>query len=275
MTAHPHFLSVLLFALCTGLAHAQTTLVVAPSHLFFNYTEFDTNNKQLNNERGGIPGLQLSLNTNISERVSASLHATHFENDVSYTGLTNKGEQHSTRTDEKITSHGAQLNIRIAKNNHVQLDNFLALRQNEWQRDIRPRGNIAGLFEVYDWLETAIGLRLTIEHSPSLSWVVEASRLHTGLFEQHPPTIYIDLSQNGGTNTTLNIGPEYGSRISLAINKQLLPKLSLGIKSYYESWDFGRSNTVITYVGTVQVAVTEPRSETRNHGFQLNISYML
>ena len=271
---HSLYLTILFFTLYSSISNAQTTLAVEPTHHYFNYTEFDINDNQLNKERGWMPGLQVELSTSITESLSTSFSFTELENDVAYIGLTNKGRAMTTRTDEKITSLGAQLQLRLVKNNRSQIHTFITLQQKEWQRDIRPNGPIAGLYEVYEWLETGIGVRLYEEISPSLSWAIEISKLSNGLFDQHSPTIYVDLSQIKGGTTTLDIGTDDdGSRLAAEINYRILPQLNLGLHGYVESWDFGRSNTAISQGGEKEFAVTEPRSQTRNHGVKLFAAY--
>ncbi len=264
--------TIVLFFSFAGPSSAQTTFVVAPTYHYFHYTEFDATNQELNRERGWMRGLVLGLSMDFTEVISVSIHQAHLKNDVAYIGYTNKGNYVSTRTDEQIKYLAARLNLRLLNRSNMQLHSFIALRQHEWQRGIRAKAGVAGLFEMYEWLETAAGLRWVIKTSSTWGGVVEASMLHTGLFDRYAPSIYVDLAELNAGAASLTMEPKLGSRFSIAVNKHLNPRLSFGIKAYYESWDFGRSNAALSKGGAQMLLVTEPRSETRSYGVQVMLT---
>jgi len=257
-------------------ANAQTTLGLATTYHFFDYTEFDTFGNKYNKERGGIPGLELALKIKyFNQRLKSSLSATLLESDVKYTGRTNRGALHTTRTDERIAILSMRTQLLFSHRSNRRFWTFLSLRNYEWQRDIRPKNNIAGLFEVYEWLETSAGIRLNIENKNVPSWAVEVSLLHTGLFNYFSPTIYVDLAQVEGGTTTLDLGSDTGYRLLFEISQNIQHNMKVSVLTYHESWDFGRSNTQFSTGGARQLLVTEPRSETRNSGLQFRLEISL
>ena len=63
---------------------AETQFSIAPSLLFFDYTEYSFNNSVLNNETGTIPGVQLHLNTAINKQLAIDLEIVNYDGDVDY-----------------------------------------------------------------------------------------------------------------------------------------------------------------------------------------------
>ena len=73
---------------------AEIQLSVAPSLLFFDYTEFGFDNSELDSEKGTIPGVQFNLSTPINEQLIIEFEFAGYDGNVDYDGQTNRFTNH-------------------------------------------------------------------------------------------------------------------------------------------------------------------------------------
>ena len=252
----------ILCALFSASLRSETVIAVAPAFLHFDYTEYNTSNRVLDRETGWIPGLQLVGNTKITEYLRMEFSAATYHGAVDYTGHTNKGRAHETRTDETLTHAGARLTGRLT----AQTNLFLGMQFREWRRDIRDNNGVFGLFEIYRWQELSAGAEAVLLTNSTQQWRVEVSGLKV-----INPELFVDLGRVNAGTANLRLGEEFGSRFKLTWIYFLSDPWAMNVNAYVELWDFGRSDLQRTSNGAT--LVSEPRSETRNAGVQLAVQY--
>ncbi len=245
--------------------YAETTFVISPSLLHFDYTEFSTTNHELDRETGWLPGLEASLNQTITPDWLLSINTSYFQGTVDYNGETQAGVPHTTDTDTNLFRLGAQVNRLIYKN----ISLFVGAQAHQWKRDIKDNNNISGIYEVYKWREYSVGLNSDFSFTQK-----DIINLQASFLLIRDATILVDLSRVNLGTTTLDLGDGTGARLNLSWVHQYKNNISYGLGLFFEAWQFGRSNTKQTQNSSAIIFVTEPRSETRNIGLQFNIEYL-
>ena len=257
----------ILFALIIHSANlkAETQLSIAPSLLFFDYTEFGFNDNVLNNETGTLTGVHLHLNTAINEHLAIEFEISGYDGDVNYNGYTQSGQPISTSTDENIIRYGVRIITPLLNNTNI----FISTIFHQWDRDIQGKGTVIGIFEKYQWQEISAGIKTGLWRTEQSSWFAEAAILKT-----INPEMHVDLSEADFGSTNLRLGTDTGVRFQLSWIKTNTNGQSYGINAFYETWDFGISDTNTTSGGTTSISVFEPRSESRHAGIQFQLGFL-
>ena len=263
-TALPIILTILLLLLLPLSVKAEAELSIAPSLLHFDYTEFGFNNSELNNETGTILGTQLDLNTTINEKLSIEFEISHYDGNVNYDGRSQSGVAITTATNENVFRYGVKIITSLIYNTDI----FLSTTFHQWDRDIQGKDTILGIFEKYQWREISAGIKTKLWSTKQSSWFAEAAILKT-----INPEMHIDLSEADFGSTNLKLGTDTGARFQLSWVKSDTNKRSYGINAFYETWDFGISDSNTTSGGTTSISIYEPRSETRHSGIQFLLSF--
>ncbi|MDH5611394.1 MAG: hypothetical protein OEY66_02915 [Gammaproteobacteria bacterium] len=243
---------------------AEVQFSIAPSLLFFDYTEFNFNGSELNNETGTIPGIQLNLNTTINSHLDIKLSIAGYDGNVNYDGYTQFGSAIATTTDENIFRYSMHISTPLLNNANI----FLSTTFHQWKRDIQGKGTVLGIFEKYQWREVSIGINTIFWTNEQGSWLAEAALLKTV-----NPEMYIDLSEADLGSTNLNLGTDTGARFQLSWVAKNTSNQNYGFSIFFETWDFGISDSNTTSGGTTSVSVYEPRSETRHSGIQFIVGF--
>jgi hypothetical protein len=251
---------------CYGFDKSSTQLILSPSLLHFDYTEFSTTNKVLDRETGWLPGVEARLNHALPSDWSIGLYTSYYQGTVNYDGQTQSGTPHTTDTGTEFFRLGAQLEKIILANTGL----FISAQTHQWERDIHDNNNISGITETYDWIEYSAGINYGFYINNK-----DFVQLNAGLLITRNAEIYVDLSRVNLGSTTLDIGDGTGGRLKLDWSRQHSETMQYGLGLFFEAWDFGRSNTRATEGGSNIVYVTEPRSETRNIGLMFNFKYLI
>lgn len=262
-TALPVTLVIPLLLLLPPSAKAEVQFSIAPSLLYFDYTEFSTSGTTLDKETGWIPGVQFHLNKQFNEQWTVELELTTYDGNVNYDGHTQAGTAHSTNTDETIFKLGAR--IKTPLTTHTNL--VFGTKYNKWERNISNNNDILGLLEIYRWWEISAGITGEFWKTETQSWLIEANLLRT-----INPTIHVDLSRADYGKTNLNLGTDWGTRLQLFWVHKHTSNWQYSFNIFYETWNFGRSNSQATTGGTNTATVYEPYSETRHKGLLLAIT---
>lgn len=249
----------------SAVSFAETQLTISPALLHFDYTEFSTTDQELDNESGWLPGLEAKLSHSFASDWSFAIVSAYYSGTVDYVGQTQSGTPHTTDTETDLFRIGGQINKEVYKK--IRL--FFGAQSHQWNRDIKDTDNVSGIDETYKWLEYSIGLNSDIIIRDN-----EVLNLEAAYLMIRNGTINVDLSRVNLGTADLDLGDGSGARFSLSWKKNYQENTRYGIGLFYETWDFGRSNTKQTQNSTTIVFVTEPRSETRNIGLQFNIEYM-
>jgi hypothetical protein len=261
--------SLILFAFvisnnCYSSNESNTQLILSPSLLHFDYTEFSTSDQVLDRELGWLSGIEAKLSHAITAGWLIKIHSSYYQGTVNYTGQTQTGTPHTTNTETKLFRFGGRIEKSIYKKAHL----FIGAQSHKWQRDIKDNNNISGIDETYKWIEYSIGLNSDIFINQKDIFNIEAAYLIT-----RNGTIDVDLSRVNFGSTTLDLGDGTGGRLNLNWKRISENNTRYGLSLFFEGWDFGRSNTKQTQGGSSSAFVTEPRSETRNIGLRFNIEY--
>lgn len=244
---------------------AETQFSIAPSLLFFDYTEFGFDDNVLNNEAGAILGIQSKLKTRINDQLKLELTLDNYDGNVDYSGYSQQGTAINTNTDETLLRYG----LRVTTPLHNNTDIFLSTTSHQWKRNIHGTGSILGIFEKYEWQEISLGVKTQFWTKPQNSWFAEAAVLKI-----IKPKMYIDLSSADYGSTNLNLGAETGVRFQLSWLNTSLKQKNYGFNVFYEAWDFGVSESNTTKGGATSISVYEPRSETQHFGIQFLLGFL-
>ena len=249
----------------SSIVSAKTDLTLSPSLIYFDYAEFNTIDKQLNNETGWLPGVSASVGYSVDSSWSLGIFTAYYDGTVDYDGQTQTGSPHETDTGTRFIRVG----LRIGRVLTPELGVFILGQSHEWQRNIYDNNNVSGVSETYEWMEYAAGIAYYKNLNSRNTITTEAS-----LILVRNADIYVDLSRIDYGTTDLDIGDGTGGRLNIEWNRQHDESSRYGVGVFLEGWDFGRSNTRPTSGGSSSLIVTEPRSETRNIGLKFNIKYM-
>lgn len=242
---------------------AEVELSIAPSLLYFDYTEFSTGGTVLDNESGWMPGVQFQINKEFSSIWEVEIELGIYGGNVDYSGHTQAGNDHSTTTDETVYVLGANVKTPLT----TAVDLIFGLKDSEWKRDINDNNGIYGLLEIYRWNEISAGIATEFLKTETQTWRVEASLLRI-----INPTLHVDLSRADYGTTDLNLGEEWGGRLRLSWLHEHAPNWQYDFNIFYEGWSFGRSNSRATTGGVNSGTFYEPYSETQYVGVQLIIT---
>jgi len=136
-----------------------------------------------------------------------------------------------------------------------------------WQRDIQSVGSISGLDETYRWWSAQTGLNLEWRRGASLLF------LDGRLTRTLDPQVDVDFHHTFDS-ASLDLGERWGWITELAWRHRISPRLSAGLKAFYESWDIGKSELeTLTVNDTPAGSVFQPRIENRNYGFIIDLRH--
>lgn len=231
----------------------------------FDYVEYDDNNVFLDGESGLIPGAILKLKLQ-GQKVYGAFNWQLYGNKIEYDGQTQAGVPAKTDSIAIIFDSDAKIgfNFTEARNHAV----YLGLGYRYWYREILNgqdiNGNpVSGLLEEYHWYYGLVGYEagFTLSEKTSIGFDFRITKMLSAK---------MDVEFGGFDATQVNLGNEYGYRISLPV-KMKVSRSSIIVAPYYESIDIGKSNTVRLTQGGVptNTVIYEPRSETRNVGIEL------
>lgn len=244
------------------LAYADT-IEVTPSLYYFQYQEFDSGNRVLDEEKGLLPGLKLVFNHSVSGGIIET-HGSFFSGEVDYKGQTQSGAPHVTDTSERLIKLG--LKWRPNETESIPGRLFLGFQYWDWDRDIQTRNGVLGLHEIYTWNELELGLKFESEIKQHSGYWLEISAFYV-----FNPKLELLLPSS---NLNLNLGQEPGFRIRAGKTWGNTDGLYGSFNLFAEYWEFGRSNTVFTNDFFGQAAfLVEPRSESLHTGLELSINF--
>jgi hypothetical protein len=238
----------------------------------FNYKEFADDGTLLDRENGLIPGVVAGFLRTEKEWGVAGDFSYH-DGAVDYTGQTNSGIPITTRSDARIADLSMRVEHRQIGKADVEYGRLYGgLGLHSWERNVRSTQTaggayVSGVFEIYQWWYGFIGFKTDMVAKPSWSWALDARLTRT-----FDPRVHVDFL-GLYDNTSLDLGPRFGARLSLPWRYALDRVSALSIEPYFERWDLGRSNDMTLTRGGVAVGgIFEPRSETRSYGLTLSLS---
>lgn len=247
------------------------TLSVGGSAQNYGYREVSDSGHLLNKETGGLPGVALSLGYAFDQwQIVGDLH--HHRGDVTYEGKTNNGIPITTRTNQSLSRVSMRAEYWPITVTAVNYALYFGAGLHDQVRDIQPTrassgAPVSGLFETYQWWLGFLGAKMVMHQSDRVNWQIDARLTSTV-----KPTVTIDF--NGRFDTTrLELGERWGVRLELPWKYSLSPNTQIMVVPFAEKHTLGRSSTTaLTSRGIPTGAIYEPRSESRNFGFQIGVS---
>ncbi|PID42281.1 MAG: hypothetical protein CSB48_10870 [Proteobacteria bacterium] len=228
------------------------------------YREYDDSGDKLNQEKGNLPGLDLvyrSGNADWKWRLGWQI----MSKDIDYQGKTNLGNRFTTLTDERIDSFYAEAEWTLLPS----LSAIAALKRVEWDRQIRARGAILGLNEVYNWHQVELGVEYQVFSRGAWQWLIEGRVIRIVR-----PTVKIDLTRSRLGSPRLIMQDKNGYSAGLAMRYQASPTVHLTSRLNCRYWSFGASD--LTEVGDriIPVRIQEPKSRSALTSSSVGIDYL-
>lgn len=228
----------------------------------FHYAEFGSDGAVLDTEHGSLDGLnfRLTKNTGVFE-VEASGGYQHGR--VGYTGKTNLGTPHFTRTREVINDLSLRAGWWLGSTQALMPYVGLGLRG--WERDIASTTNVGGLNENYRWKYAWVGAKV-------MAYQRETSRVIVDIGAIKPMWPMIDTDFKGSFNAAPRVYPvsRSGLRVLLTSCWALTKQVSLIAEPFLEYWYLYRSPSVTAS----NLTIHEPASETKNYGLSLRLGML-
>jgi len=249
---------------------SSTEILLGISMLNFGYKEFNSNDIELDQEDGTIPGISFAI-THQSQQWLSDFKLTYHKGLVDYIGQTQTGIPVTSRTDTRYLDYSLSFGKWLKLDNLPRFAVFAGFGQHSWQRNIRSTTTntgaaVSGLNEKYYWDYLLIGTKLEIISSPKNLWTFDIQY-------NHMMNAKIDVEFNGFDPATLNLGNQLGLRLASPYQYQIKDQLSIRIEPYYEYWQIALGEPQQLLInGTVSgTSIVEPRSETQNIGFNLSL----
>jgi len=258
------FLTTITLAIVTNLFTTNSianSFEVSAGLLRFDYREFDTTGDLLNKESGFIPGIGFKYSLNYKKTKITAFTSIH-DDQIDYTGQTQSGQPHNTRTNEILIKSGILLTSRKYPDFPARL--LFSVAFQFWDRDILNNNNVHGLHERYTWYEYSLGLNFKQETNTSSYYWANTSALLI-----YQPEILVYLKSG---NETLNIGEKIGLRLQAGKTWIMSNKNTLSLSLTSEFFELARSNTIYVNNFFGEAAfLTEPDSKSFHN--TIDISY--
>jgi hypothetical protein len=240
----------------------QTAVWLGFSMLNFDYEEFTDNDSTANREEGLVPGMTAGASVTRGMWF-ASTEISAWSGNVDYHGPV------ETTTDEKIIDWNLLAGREVYRKGRGEIGLFAGFGYRNWERDILSTATASGLFETYDWWYGMLGVRGVYHFNPATKFSVDASLTRTV-----NPQIDVDFDASYD-DVKLGLGEETGSRIRLTLDHRLNDAMRVWLSPWYEYWALGRSSTQdLSSNGVVTATVYEPRSESKNFGINIGVSWV-
>lgn len=247
------------------------TFTVGGSAQDYGYRESSDSGHLLNKETGGLPGVALSLDYAFDQwKIVGDLH--HHRGNVTYEGKTNTDISITTRTSQSLSRASMRAEYWPTAVTSVNYAFYVGAGFHDQDRDIQPTRTssgapVSGLFETYQWWLGFLGAKMVMHQSERVNWQIDARLTRTV-----KPTVTVNF--NGRFDTTrLELGERWGVRLELPWRYSLSPNTQIIVMPFAEKYTLGRSSTTeLTSRGITTGAIYEPRSESRNFGFQIAVS---
>ncbi|MEN8800741.1 MAG: hypothetical protein ABF297_02095, partial [Thiogranum sp.] len=232
----------------------------------FDLKEFNRQDEKLVQESGWLPGIDAAVSAEMNP-LQARIRASYYSGDVDYDGQTQSGAAIDSSSDQKIWDISVLTAYRLPFLTTPRASLYAGGGYRHWQRDIQSVGSISGLDETYRWWSAQTGLNLEWRHGANL-WVLDGRLTRT-----LDPRVDVDFHHTFDS-ANLDLGERWGWITEMAWRHRLSPRLSTGIRGFYESWDLGKSGLETLTAARVPAGnVFQPRIENRNYGFIVDLRH--
>ena len=240
----------------------HTEIWLGFSLLDFDYEEFYDDGSTANREDGLIPGFTAGASVTRG-RWFASTGISAWSGEVKYHGPV------ESRTDEQIIDWNVLAGREIYRKGNGEIGLFAGFGYRNWERDIQSTVTASGLLETYDWWYGMLGIRGAYHFNDTTQL-----RVDLGLTRTVNPEIEVEFEANYD-DVRLRLGEETGGRALLTLDHRLGKEMSVWVSPFYEFWELGRSSTQdLARNGVATATVFEPRSETKNFGVNIGVTWM-
>jgi hypothetical protein len=251
-----------------GATAGSDVLLLSAGVRSFDYVEYSDSGNFLDGEFGSVWGADFSWIRALPNQNQVYIEGGIFAGDVRYDGSTQGGTALQTNTHQHF--YNAGLGYRMPFPGHASpLILSVSLHYRRWERDILPTAISSGLFEIYRWWETSIGLEFSLHKSPE-----QILTFYTRVFSIYDPVMEVHLHRYG--RPELALGAKGGGEIGFNWSSPLARRSRLGLSLGLKKWSFGRSDNkrVVRDDGFTQ-SIFEPRSQTETVTIQLQFLHRL
>ncbi|MGI9321756.1 MAG: outer membrane beta-barrel protein [Thiogranum sp.] len=239
---------------------------IGVGHMHFDLKEFNRQDDKLVQESGWLPGIDATVSAEMNP-LQARIRAAYYAGDIDYDGQTQSGAAIDSSSDQEIWDISALAAYRLPFSSTPRTALYAGGGYRHWQRDIQSVGSISGLDETYHWWSAQTGLNLEWRRGADL-WVLDGRLTRT-----LNPRVEVDFPHTF-ESADLDLGERWGWISEFAWSHRLSPRLSAGLKAFYESWDLGKSGLeTLTVNGAPAGSVFQPRIENRNYGFIVDLRH--
>lgn len=239
---------------------------IGVGQMHFDLREFDRQDDTLVQESGWLSGIDAAVSADMNP-LQARIRAAYYAGDVDYDGQTQSGAAIDSSSDQKIWDISVLTAYRLPFSVTPRASLYAGGGYRHWQRDIQSVGSISGLDETYRWWSAQSGLNLEWRRGADL-WVLDVRLTRT-----LDPRVDVDFHHTF-ESANLDLGERWGWITELAWRHRLSPRLSAGLKAFYESWDLGKSGLeTLTANDAAAGSVFQPRIENRNYGFTIDLRH--
>lgn len=236
-------------------ANEDISFGVSPSLDYVFYREFSETGDTLNTETGLLPGLQLSLNTDISNKFSVYTHVYYGASTIQYDGQLQNGQPY--KTDSKMKKTHFQFGLNTSFDQHAV---GVFLSRDKWNRHILSRNNVAQLSEYYAW--DSLGLKHCFD--------ADDQKIETKIAHLFNAGLDVDLTEQG--YGVIHAAMPEGTAASITTSFDLneyMPGwwMSTRLAGHY----FPRGKATITQ----GIGITEPENVTVQLGVSLDYRFNL
>lgn len=245
--------------------HPAQTIQLGVSALHFRYKEVDDDGSMLDREDGNLPGVYAAARVERDKAIVMATLSYHWGT-VKYDGhVIETMERHQTDTDEAIAEATLTFGHYLGESRRTAL--YLGGGYRHWQRNIRSRGNVGGINELYTWAYGILGGSLRLWRGSDVLLAMDARATYP-----ISPKLRIHWPGNQGY-LTLQLPSRTGYRIAFPLEVALNPRVTLAVAPYYEYWKLPKSDAVLIGDATDYYAVWEPESTTKNVGVTLSLGF--
>ena len=232
----------------------------------FELAEFNQQNEKLVRESGWLRGIDATLDAT-NERARARLQASYYAGDIDYDGQTQSGIAIGSSSNHTLWDLSMLASYQLPLPSVPRTALYAGGGYRHWQRDIQSVGSISGLDETYRWWNAQSGLKLEWRRGANM-WLVDGRLTRT-----FNPRVNVDFHRELDS-VTLALGERWGWMVGLAWRHRLSQRLSGGLRTFFESWDLGKSELeTLTSDGVPAGSVFQPRIENKNYGFVVDIRH--
>lgn len=229
---------------------------------YVRMTEIGTDNRTMVREHGWLPGIGMAA-MYATRDWQFGLSGSLYRNDITYDGRLQNGSPFTSETD--TTQRRIRVEIKKRVTDAMRLT--AGLEQDYWQRDIRGRGDVAGMHEKYTSWRFLAGAESRVTQ-----WAAGAIDMKGAIMFARPEKLRVRFDQQAYDDVTLHTKSAVGVTFGIGFQPAVLPNLS--IEAELDWISIKRSdNAVLRRNGIPVGTVAQPKHERTGFGVRVNYRF--